>query len=150
MFERIKWPFRSQQQLKVSGCALIRVGEGDREEEREKGKEGEGGRERQRQRHKCSHSSSSSGQTSLQNYSLSAAVAFPSLGNENPGRRDGSYLPSPEHGRYMPFGELAYSRHITAFSAFWTGFSRTTIMLWRCFENTQLFMIVAALLCSVC
>lgn len=45
MFERIKWPFCSQQQLKVSGCGLIRGGGGDREEEREKGRE----RERERQ-----------------------------------------------------------------------------------------------------
>lgn len=46
MFERIKWPFCSQQQLKVSGCVLIRGGGGDREEEREKGREWERERDR--------------------------------------------------------------------------------------------------------
>lgn len=147
MFERIKWPFCSHPQLNVSGSVLIRGGGEDREEEREKRREGG---ETESRCHKRSHSTSSSGQPSLWNYPLSADAAFPSLGYENPGRRDGSYLPSPGHGRYMPFWERAYSRHMAAFSAYWTGFPRITITLWRCFENTQLFMIVATLLCSVC
>lgn len=121
-----------------------------RQRRREGEREGAGERETESRCHKCFHSTSSSGQTSLWNYPPSAAVALPSLGYENPGRRDGSYLPSPEYGRYMPFWELAYSRHIAAFSAYWTGFSRITVVLWRCFENTQLFVTVAALVCSVC
>lgn len=121
-----------------------------RQRRREGEREGAGERETESRCHKRFHSTSSSGQTSLWNYPPSAAVALPSLGYESPGRRDGSYLPSPEYGRYMPFWELAYSRHIAAFSAYWTGFSRITVVLWRCFENTQLFVTVAALVCSVC